>query len=118
MFGCATVRCTGRDDRANGFTGMADLKVSYDKLEESNGNLKSISHELDTTCDHQSDIKGSLGSGDIADGMHDFANNWNYHRHKLLDKVKAMQEMTEQTLEQFQKVDSKLSSSFDDHGKK
>lgn len=97
---------------------MADLKVSYDKLEESNKNLKAISHELDTTSDHQGDIKGVLGSGDIAHGMDDFANNWDYHRHKLLDKVKAMQEMTEQTLQEFQKVDTKLGASFDRSGKK
>ncbi len=96
---------------------MTDLKVSYDKLEESNKNLKAINQELDTTGDHQGDIKGSLGSGDIADAMDDFANNWDYHRHKLQDKVKAMGEMTEETMQKFREVDSKLGQAFD-HGKK
>ncbi len=97
---------------------MTDLKVSYDKLEESNKNLKAINQELDTTGDHQKDIKGSLGSGDIAHAMDDFATNWDYHRHKLQDKVKAMGEMSETTMQKFQEVDTKLGSAFKVEGKK
>jgi hypothetical protein len=99
-------------------TGMSDLKVSYDRLEESNRNLKAINSELDTTGSHQSDISGSLGSGDMAHAMHDFADNWDYHRHKLQDKIKSMQEMTEAVMSEFQKADQKLAAGFKDDGKK
>ncbi len=97
---------------------MADLKVSYDRLEESCRNLAAIKHELDTTGDHQSDISGELGSGDMAHAMKDFADNWDYHRHKLLDKIQAMHEMSDQVMEKFTDVDRKLASGFHDDGKK
>lgn len=87
---------------------MPDLKVSYDELEESSKNLKSIQNELENTGGHQSDIKGELGSGDIAHGMDDFANNWDYHRHKLLDKIQAMGEAAEKAMDTFKDADKKL----------
>ncbi|SFF12725.1 hypothetical protein SAMN05216251_108281 [Actinacidiphila alni] len=87
---------------------MTDLKVSYDRLEESTRDLKSIQRELEDTGDHQDDVKDALGSGDMAHAMHDFAHNWNYHRHKLLDRIQAMGEMAEKTMEAFKDVDKKL----------
>ncbi|MBV9025322.1 MAG: hypothetical protein JO362_16365 [Streptomycetaceae bacterium] len=97
---------------------MSDLKVSYDRLEESSKNLKRIQYELEHTGDHQRDIRGILGSGDIAHAMDDFANNWDYHRHKLLDQAKAMQEATEKTVEAFGDLETKLSSDLKGSGKK
>jgi hypothetical protein len=97
---------------------MTDLKVSYDTLEESSRNLKSIQRELDDTKHHQSDIQGALGSKDMTHAMHDFAGNWDYHRHKLLDKIQAMGEMTEKTMEAFKDVDKKLRDGLTDGEKK
>jgi len=37
----------------------------------------------------------------MAHAMHDFAHNWTYHRHKLLDKIQAMGEMAETTMTTF-----------------
>ncbi len=98
--------------------GMADLKVSYDRLEESTKSLQTIQRELGDTGGRQKEIKEFLGSGDIAHAMHDFASNWDYHRHKLLDKVKAMGEMAEKTMEAFKDVDKKLEDGLDGAGKK
>lgn len=97
---------------------MDDLKVSYGKLEESGKNLKAVQTELANISGHEGDIRGSLGSGDIAHAMDDFANNWDYHRNKLLDKVKGLIEATEKTVEAFGDVDRKLSSGLEGHGKK
>lgn len=97
---------------------MTDLKVSYDKLEESSKNLQAVQRELEHTGDHQKDIKGSLGSGDIAHAMDDFANNWDYHRHKLLDQVKKMTELSEKTMEAFRDLDHKLAAGAEGDGKK
>jgi hypothetical protein len=91
---------------------MEDLKVSYGKLEESAKNLKTVQSELQNIGGHQSDIKGALGSGDIAHAMDDFANNWDYHRNKLLDKVTGLLEATKKTVEAFGDVDSKLTKSL------
>ncbi|SCE44692.1 hypothetical protein GA0115240_16314 [Streptomyces sp. DvalAA-14] len=96
---------------------MTDLKVSYDRLEESSRNLQAIQRELEDTGHHQSDIAGALGSGDMAHAMHDFASNWDYHRHKLLDKIQAMGEMAEKTMEAFKDVDEKLRNGLTDAGK-
>lgn len=93
----------------------ADLKVSYDRLEESNRNLKAINTELDTVCAHQKDISGSLGSGDMAHAMYDFGNNWDYHRHHIQGNIKTLAEMTEQVMEEFREVDQKLASGFKEH---
>ena len=87
---------------------MADLKVSYDWLSQTTSNLKAIHNELEHTGEHQSDIKGALGSGDIADAMDDFANNWDNHRRKILDKVQALGDMSEKTMEAFQDLEKKL----------
>jgi hypothetical protein len=97
---------------------MADLKVSYDTLEESTRHLRAIQHELDDTKHHQKDIESSLGSHDMAHAMHDFAGNWDYHRHKLLDKIQAMGEMTEKTMDAFRDVDRKLKDGLTDTGGK
>lgn len=87
---------------------MTDLRVSYDTLEESTRNLKAIQRELDHTKHHQADIRHALGSHDMAHAMHDFASNWDYHRHKLLDKIQAVGEMSEKTMDAFREVDTKL----------
>jgi hypothetical protein len=96
---------------------MTDLRVSYDRLEESTRNLKSIQRELEDTGDHQADLAGSLGSGDMAHAMHDFADSWDYHRHKLLDKIQAMGEMAETTMDAFKDVDQKLKDGLTNAGK-
>lgn len=97
---------------------MVDLRVSYDRLEESSKSLQSIEGELENTKDHQGDIKGSLGSGDVAHGMSDFAGNWDYHRHKILDKLKSMREMAEQTMNAFKDADKKLADGLKQDGGK
>ena len=96
---------------------MSDLRVSYDKLEESQKNLQTINRELDDVAEHQKDVKGSLGSGDIAHAMDDFANNWEYHRRKIQEKVKSLQELTDKTLEAFRNLDQKLGNAAEGHGK-
>jgi hypothetical protein len=96
---------------------MTDLKVSYDRLEECARNLKAIQRELEDTGDHQADIAGALGSSHMAHAMHDFADNWDYHRHKLLDKIQAMGEMAEKTMEAFKDVDEKLKNGLTSAGK-
>jgi hypothetical protein len=97
---------------------MADLKVSYDKLEQSAKNLDAVKGELDDTSAHQADIKGILGSGDVAHAMDDFANNWSYHRDTLKSKVEELGEMCEEAYTQFSGGDSKLGSDLKGSGKK
>jgi|SRR5882757_358530 len=87
---------------------MTDLRVSYDRLEESTRNLTAIQRELTDTEHHQKDISAVLGSSHMVHAMDDFAGNWDYHRHKLLDKIQAMGEMAEKTLDAFKEVDKKL----------
>jgi uncharacterized protein YukE len=101
-----------------GYGEMADLKVSYDWLSQTTSNLKAIQNELQNTGDHQRDVKGALGSGDIAHAMDDFANNWDNHRRKILDKVQSLGEMSEKTMEAFTDVDNKLKNGVEGHGKK
>jgi len=97
---------------------MTDLRVSYDRLEESVRNLKVIHHELEDTKHHQKDISECLGSGQMKHAMHDFAGNWNYHRNKLLEKIESMGELAEKTMEAFQDVDEKLRDGVTEKGKK
>lgn len=97
---------------------MSDLKVSYDKLEQSQKNLKAIKTELEDTVDHQKEVKGSLGSGDIAHAMSDFADNWEYHRRKIVDKVTSLTDLTEKTLEAFRDLDNKLGKGAEGDHKK
>ena len=97
---------------------MADLKVSYDKLEESAKNLEAVKGELDDTSAHQKDIKGILGSGDIAHAMDDFANNWSYHRDTLKSKVEELGTMCEEAYKQFTGTDSGLASDLRSSGRK
>lgn len=115
----AVIRASGMSAGTRGgwLARMTGLKVSYDRLEESTRNLKSIQRELEDTGEHQDDVKDSLGSGDMAHAMHDFAHNWNYHRHKLLDKIQAMGEMAETTMDAFKDVDKKLADEAKGGGK-
>jgi hypothetical protein len=57
----------------------SDLVVDDTLLVKTAKSLKKIQYEFEHTEEHQNDLKGVWGSGEITGAMDDFADNWDYH---------------------------------------
>jgi uncharacterized protein YukE len=87
---------------------MADLKVDYTLLDQSEKSLSSLVSEFQNIKAQESGYDGAMGSGDIASAMDSFAGNWDYHRGKLVDSMESLGKMISQSKQAFQKTDNQL----------
>ncbi|WP_327429109.1 hypothetical protein [Streptomyces sp. NBC_01236] len=86
----------------------SDLIVDDKLLVKTAKSLKKIQYEFEHTEEHQDDLKGVWGSGQIAGAMDDFADNWDYHRKQLLESIKTVGELAEGCHQAFKDLDQKL----------
>jgi hypothetical protein len=94
---------------------MADLKVDYALLDQSEVSLSGLVSEFEHIKAQESSYDGAMGSGDIASAMDDFAGNWDYHRKKLVGSLHALGSMINQTKQSFDDTDAKLQTSLTKH---
>jgi uncharacterized protein YukE len=98
---------------------MADhIAINTAELERVAGTLKSLIGEFQnagSTVDHYS---GSMGSGRMADTLHEFATNWDVHKKKLLEQLEALQSAAEKGSEAWNGLDKDLAKALTDAGKK
>jgi hypothetical protein len=88
--------------------GMADLKVDYQLLEQTDNSLGSLVGEFQNIQAVQDGYDGALGSGDVAGAMNGFAGNWDYHRKQLVGSMQALQKLVQGAKAGFQKTDNDL----------
>lgn len=87
---------------------MVDLKVEYDRLEESSSQLDKIKSTFDGLEGSVDDASDAWGDDQVSGAMHTFATNWGYHRKKLSNKIHDGREKIEKTLTSFEKADKQL----------
>ena len=87
---------------------MHDLKVDYATLDDSERSLQRIRQEFESATNRRDVLRGSWGSGPIADAMDDFVDNWDRHRNKLVESLKSVGEMCASIKGTFQDVDRQL----------
>ena len=85
-----------------------DLCVSFDALEDSERDLKTIKSEFENCSKHTDELRAVWGSGEVADAMGEFVGNWDYHRKDVLDSIQAVGDMVSGTLQTFRETDQKL----------
>lgn len=90
--------------------GPGDLCVSYDALEDSERDLKTIKQEFESAARRKDELRGAWGSGEVADAMGDFVDNWDRHRKELVESLTAVGDMVSNTLQTFQQTDQKLAA--------
>ncbi|MFE9772268.1 WXG100 family type VII secretion target [Streptomyces sp. NPDC005931] len=88
----------------------SDLIVNVDLLVESESLLKGIQKELKDLNNRKDDMRPYWGSGEIADAMDKFVDNWDDHRGKLLDSVKTVGELVKSTINGFSGADAQLAA--------
>jgi hypothetical protein len=69
---------------------MADLVVDYSLLEQVENTLTGLTREFQNIQAQEQGYAGAYGSGDIAGAMNDFADNWSYHRGKILQSMQSL----------------------------
>lgn len=92
---------------------MSDLKVQYDTLQDSQHSLETVKGEFEHCTERRERAADAWGSSAIGDAMHDFTDNWDRHRKKLVGSILALQEMTGACIDTFRAADAQLAAAFD-----
>ncbi|MFI7018274.1 hypothetical protein [Streptomyces sp. NPDC050164] len=88
--------------------GDSDLIVNVDLLVKSESRLKSIHKELMNLNNRKDDMTPYWGSGEIADAMGKFVDNWDDHRSKLLKNLEGVSGLVKSTIDGFTGADKQL----------
>lgn len=86
----------------------SDLIVNVDLLVETESRLKGIQKELKSLNQQKDDLRPYWGSGEIADKMDDFVDNWDDYRTRMLESVKTVGELVKSTIDGFTGLDAQL----------
>jgi len=87
---------------------MADLKVDYGILGQTESSLRSLVSEFATIKTQDDAYSEAWGSGDIAAAMGGFSGNWDYHRKKLQTSMESLGTMVAKCRAEFARADTKL----------
>jgi hypothetical protein len=94
---------------------MADhIAINTAELENVASTLTHLISEFQDsgkTVDHYS---GSLGSGRMADTLHEFASNWDVHKKKLLSQLEALQSAADKGAKAWNGLDADLAKALTD----
>ncbi|KHL10484.1 hypothetical protein CLV56_1860 [Mumia flava] len=93
---------------------MADLKVDYYRLEDSERVMSQLKSEFDGIEDDVSDSTSVWSHPKVRDAMGDFAGNMDYNRKKLSQKLQDCGEKVSNTLETFRGADAELAKQLDE----
>ena len=86
---------------------MSDLKVDFTTLEDSHRAAQTLKSEFDD-LPHRVGDGTHWGHHDVADAMHEFGTNWDYHRAILSENIGEVGENVESCLTTFRDADQKL----------
>lgn len=89
---------------------MTSLRVDYALLESISGTIGTIVPEINGMSADVSEYNYAYGSGDMANAMGGFANNWGKHKKEMVSNLSDLQSMVQAAAADFQKTDTKLKS--------
>jgi hypothetical protein len=87
---------------------VADPKVSYTVLEQSEESLQRIAAELEGAEARQHANADIWGSSDVAGAMAEFVSNWDRHRGTLVESLKSVGQMCAGSRRTFAGIDQRL----------
>lgn len=87
---------------------MSDLRVDYERLRSSADTARQIKSAFDGLTSRVGDTRDCWGHSRIADAMHTFGTNWDYHRTILSEEIQATGEKMDACLQVFQEADQQL----------
>jgi hypothetical protein len=98
---------------------MADrLHVDLDGLEDFAGRLRSIRDRMNATRDMVDAYEGDLGSGEVAEALHDFEHNWKDGREKIDGHLDGLAQMADQVVSEIRRADRELADGLADSTKR
>jgi hypothetical protein len=98
------------DRLGSGVGVVTDLRVDYTLLESISSTIGTITPEINGMSADVSAYDYAYGSGDMANAMGGFANNWSKHKSEMVENLKNLQSMVQTAAADFQKTDTKLKS--------
>lgn len=98
---------------------MADhIAIDTHELENIAGTLTRLIDEFNNSGNIASHYAGDMGSGRMADTLHEFATNWDVHKKDLLSQLTALQSAADKGAKAWNGVDADLAKALTDSGKK
>ncbi len=89
---------------------MADLRVDYAVLEESERRLAGLHGQLAVSGQASGLADAAWGSADVVGALAEFHGNWSAHRQQILGRMRALGQMTRQSRQSFQTADTALAN--------
>jgi hypothetical protein len=98
---------------------MADhIKINTGELANIGDALSRLIGEFQNSGNIADHYSGDLGSGRMADTLHEFATNWNVHKKNLLSNLGNLQSAAAEGAKTWDGVDSDLAKALTDPPKK
>ena len=84
-----------------------------DLLRDAAASLSDLRAELGGLERRRDQVRSAWGSEDVADALDRFVDNWDDNRRRIADSMTSLQRMAESTADEFERVESELTGSFD-----
>jgi len=95
-----------------------DLRVNVNLLVESESRLKNLKKEFKNIGNRTDDMRPYWGSGDIADAMDEFVDNWDDYRAKMLSSIDTVGSLVKSSVDGFSGLDGDLAKGLREGKKK
>ena len=82
-------------------------------LRDTAASLSDLRAELDGLGRRRDQVRNAWGSEDVADALDRFVDNWDDNRRRISDSMTSLQRMAESSADEFERVESDLTGSFD-----
>ncbi|NGO12197.1 hypothetical protein G5C60_32475 [Streptomyces sp. HC44] len=89
--------------------GDPDLTVDFEFLAESERKLGQLERTFKDIENRRDDMREHWGSGEIADVMGDFVDNWDDYRTKLIEGIESVGKLVAGTKKAFEDLEKQLS---------
>ncbi|MBT2398710.1 hypothetical protein [Streptomyces sp. ISL-100] len=88
--------------------GDADLIINVDVLVTSEKRLGTLKSEFETIDKQKDHMRQFWGSGEIADAMDEFVDNWENYREKFIQNIDSLGKMVTAAINGFDGLDKEL----------
>jgi len=89
---------------------MADLIINTSMLHDLAVQLAGIKGQVDNATKFVDSYRGGMGSGPVADAVHDMANIWSKKRDELGSQLDTLSQISQNASETYDKMDHDLAA--------
>ena len=87
------------------------LSVDLDALGQVATQLDGLKSEFEQST-RLADVDDTVGSDAVRDALHEFGNNWKWHKLKLVEKIDSVKTMASESKLTYEKADLDLASAL------